>query len=129
MKFILSVKSKHKNNIFGTLANQRMSYQGHKRNALSFYRSQSVLGWSKFFVPDQIYFYHVAVTNILCQTKWWFAFSKIGFCAGTNGFEVALNAVKFLGWLKKFAPAKNILEPVKRQSILKYHSNYPKNYI
>ena len=43
----------------------------------------------------------VAVTNILCQTKRWLAFSKIGFCGSTKVFEEALNAVKFLGWLKK----------------------------
>ena len=57
------------------------------------------------------------VTNILCQTKRLFAFSKIGFCAGTKVFEEALNAVKFLGWLKTFGPAKNILGPVKGQGI------------
>ena len=61
-----------------------------------------------FFVP---------VTNILCQTKRWFAFSKIVFCAGTKVFEEALNAVKFLGWLKIFGPAQNILRPVKGQGI------------
>ena len=32
-------------------------------------------------------------------------------------FEEALNAVKFLGWLKKFGPAQNILWPVKGQGI------------
>ena len=32
-------------------------------------------------------------------------------------FEDALNAVKFLGWLKKFGPAQNILGPVKGQGI------------
>ena len=39
--------------------------------ALSFYRSQNVLGWSNFFVPDQksIYICIVVVTNILCNTK------------------------------------------------------------
>ena len=37
------------------------------------------------------------------------------FCAGTKVFEEALNAVKFLGWLKKFGSAKNILQPVKGQ--------------
>jgi hypothetical protein len=59
----------------------------------------------------------VPVTNILCQTKRWFAFSKIGFCANTKVFEEALNAVIFLGWLKKFGPAQNILGPVKGQGI------------
>jgi hypothetical protein len=32
-------------------------------------------------------------------------------------FEEALNAVKFLGWLKKFGPAQNILGPVKGQGV------------
>ena len=62
-------------------------------------------------------FHIVAVTNILCQTKIWFAFSKIVFCAGTKLFEEALNAIKFSGWLKKFGPAQNILGPVKGQGI------------
>ena len=81
----------------------------------------------KYFVPVQIYcagpkiYLHIVpVTNILCQTKRWIAFSKIGFCAGTKVFENALNAVKFLGWLKKFGPAQNILEPVKGQGIRFY---------
>ena len=59
-------------------------------------------------------------SHILCQTKRWFAFSKIGFCAGTKVFEEALNAVKFLGWLKKFGPAQNILGPVKGQGISEF---------
>ena len=62
----------------------------------------------------------MAVTNILCQTKRWFAFSEIGFCVRTTVtevFEEALNAVKFLGWLKKIGLAQNILGPVKGQGI------------
>ena len=59
----------------------------------------------------------VQVTNILSKTKRGFAFSKIVFCAGTKSFEEALNAVKSLGWLKKFGPAQNILGPVKEQGI------------
>ena len=67
--------------------------------------------------------------NFLCQTKnlltysgshkhfvpdkKMIAFSKIVFCAGTKVFEEALNAVKVLGWLKKFGPAQNILGPLK----------------
>ena len=39
----------------------------------------------------------------------------MGFCSGTKVFEEALNAVKFLGWLKKFGPAQYILGPVKGQ--------------
>ena len=70
-----------------------------------------------FCVLLKIYSYIVQVTNILCQAKRWFAFSKIGFCAGTKGFEEALNAVKFWGWLKKFGQAQNIFRPVKGQGI------------
>ena len=70
-----------------------------------------------FCARPKIHLHIVAVTNILCQTKRWFAFSKIGFCAGTKVFEEALNAVKFLGWLKTFGLAQNILGPVKGQGI------------
>ena len=70
-----------------------------------------------FCARPKIYLIVVAVTNILCQTKRWFAFSKTGFCAGTKVFEVALNAVKFLDWLKKFGLAQIILGPVKGQGI------------
>ena len=45
------------------------------------------------------------------------AFSKIGFCAGTKVFEEALNAIKFLDWLKKFGPAQKTLGLVKGQGI------------
>ena len=52
---------------------------------------------------------------ILCQSQKFcarqkddFAFSKIVFCASTKVFAEALNAVKFLGWLKTFGPAQNI---------------------
>ena len=65
-----------------------------------------------FCVGPKIYLRIVPVTNILCQTK-----SKIGFCAGTKVFEEALNAIKFLDWLKKFGPAQNILGPVKGQGV------------
>ena len=48
--------------------------------ALSFYRSQNVLCLSKFFMSDQKFIYiFLPVTNFLCQTKRWFAFSKIFF--------------------------------------------------
>ena len=66
---------------------------------------------------NAIYSHIVTVANILCQTKRWFAFSKICLCAGTKVFEEALNAVKFFGWLKKFGSAQNISEPVKGQGI------------
>ena len=69
--------------------------------ALSFYRSRNVLGWSKFFVPDQKFICILWQSQAFCaRKKRCFAFSKIGFCAGTKVFEEALNAVKFLGWLK-----------------------------
>ena len=71
-----------------------------------------------FCARPKIYLHIVAVTNIFGQTKRWFAFSNIGFCAGTKVFEEALNAVKFLDWLKKFGPAQKILGPVKEQGII-----------
>ena len=52
------------------------------RYIYAFYRSQNVLYWSR----PKIYLHIVAVTNILCQTKRWFAFSKIGLCAYTKVF-------------------------------------------
>ena len=50
----------------------------------------------------KIYLHIVAVTNTLCLTKKLFAFSKIGFFAGTQYLEEALNEIKFLEWLKTF---------------------------
>ena len=44
------------------------------------------------------------------------------FCAGTKVFEEALNAVKFLDWLKEFGPAQNILGHVKGQDIRAFFS-------
>jgi hypothetical protein len=58
-------------------------------------------GRHKHFVPDK---------KMICIHKNWF-------CAGTKVFEEALNAVKFLGWLKKFGLAQNILGLVKGQGI------------
>ena len=70
-----------------------------------------------FWANPKIYLHIVPVTNILCQTKRWFARSKIIFCGGTKVFEEALNAIKFLDWLKQFRPPENILGPVEGQGI------------
>ena len=59
----------------------------------------------------------VAVTNVFCQRKRWFAFSEVGIFAGTKVFEKAIDAVKYLGSLKKFGPAQNILGLVKGKGI------------
>ena len=69
----------------------------------------------QIFARPKIYLRIVVVKNILCWTKRQFAFSKIGFSAGTKGFEESLSAVKFLCWLKKFGQAQNILGPVQGQ--------------
>ena len=79
-----------------------------------------------FCAGPKIYLPIVAVTNILHQTKRWFALSKIGFCACTKSLGEALNAVKFLGWLKKFGPAQDILGLVQGQGI---RTNVPKNWV
>ena len=63
--------------------------------------------------------------NFLSQPKNLRAFSvssktciqKNWFLSQPKFFEGALNAVKFLGWLKKLGPAQNILGPVKGQGI------------
>ena len=66
----------------------------------------------------------VAVTKILRQTKRGFHSVKLVFVPAQNCFEEALSAAKFLGWLKKFGSAQNILEPLKGQGInfLSYQS-------
>ena len=88
-------------------------YQG-GMNALSFYRAKKFLSWSTFFVLDQKFTYTLCQSQTFCaRKKKIFAFSKIDFCASTKVFEGALNAVKFLGRLKKFRLAQNILGPVK----------------
>ena len=74
-----------------------------------------------FCARPRIYLHIVADTNVFSQTKRCFAFCKIGFCASTKVFEEALNAVKFLGCLKKFGPAQNILGPVKGRGIRCIH--------
>ena len=58
-------------------------------------------------MPDPTYKYFVPDKKVICI--------KIGFCASTKVFEEAINAAKFLGWLKIFGPAQNILRPVKGQ--------------
>jgi len=93
----------------------------------------SFLVWHKKFGPAQNFFCvrpniysHIAqVTNILCRTRGWFAFSKIGLFVGTNFFEEALNAVKFRDWLKKFGRARIILGPVKGRGV---KLTLPRNY-
>ena len=82
--------------------------------ALSFYRFQKVLGWSKSFVPDQKFI------KILWQSQTFCAKQKDDLHSAKLVFvpaKEALNAVKFLGWLKIFGLAQNILGPVKGQGI------------
>ena len=42
--------------------------------------------------------------------------------SGTTCLWLALNAVKFLGWLKKFGPAQNFFGPLKGQGISHFGS-------
>ena len=79
--------------------------------ALSLYRSQNVLGWSKFFAPDQKFIYILWQSHTFCAgQKDDLPFVKLVFYAGTKVFEKALNEVKF-------GPAQNSLGPVKGQGI------------
>ena len=48
-----------------------------------------------FFASDKTLIYTLCQSQTFCaRQKRLFAFSKIGFCAGTKGFEEALTAVK-----------------------------------
>ena len=70
-------------------------------------------------MPDQKFIY------ILCQPQTFCARQKDNLRSVKLVFEEALNKVKFLGWLKKFGLAQNILGPVKGQGIRvnkRYHS-------
>jgi hypothetical protein len=55
----------------------------------------------------------VPVTKILCQKKRLFAFSRIGFCAGTKFFEEALMPCPFTGH-KMFSAGPNFLSQPKK---------------
>ena len=67
-------------------------------------------------MPDQKFVYILWQSQTFCaRQKDDLHSEKIGFCLGTKVFEEALNAVKFLGWLKEFGPVQNILGLVKGQ--------------
>ena len=78
----------------------------------------------KCFVPVQIFWaspkislHLVHFQKLLCRYKNQFYWMQFIFLSGTKCLSLALNALKFLGWLKKFWPAQNILGPVKGQGI------------
>ena len=65
-------------------------------------------------MPDQKFIYILWQSQTFCaRQKDDLHSEKLVFVPAQKGFEKALNAVKFLGWLKKFGPAQNILGPVK----------------
>ena len=69
----------------------------------------------------------MVVQTFCARQKYDFAFSKIGFCAGTKGFEDALNAVKFLVCHKTvFGRAPNIFGPVEGQGISLFYPSAKK---
>ena len=49
---------------------------------------------------------------------------QIIFLSGTKCLELAQYVNKFLGWLKTFGPAQNILGPVKGQGISEFAQLY-----
>ena len=78
----------------------------------------------KCFVPFQIFWaspkiwlHLVPLQKLLCRHKNQFYWMQIIFLSGTKCLWLALNAVKFLGWLKKSGLTQNILGPVKGQGI------------
>ena len=94
--------------------------------ALSFYRSQNVLGWSKFFVPDQKFIYILWQSQTFCarqkddlhSVKLVFvpaqkvlnALPFTGpkmFCAGPNFLSHPENLIAYSASSKTFVPAQN----------------------
>ena len=73
-----------------------------------------------FCVGPKIYLYIVPVTNILCQTKRWFAFSKIGFCASTKVFEEALKCSQIFGLAQNIWTSTKHFEPCKSHYLAKW---------
>ena len=72
------------------------------------------MGRSKFFVPDQKFIYILWQSKTFCaRQKNELHLVKLVYVPAQKFFEEALNAVKFLGWLKKFGSAQNILGTVK----------------
>ena len=63
-----------------------------------------------FFVSDQKFFYILPVTNICARRKDDLHSVKLVFVPTLKVFEEALNAVKFLGWLKNFVRHKKFLD-------------------
>ena len=87
-------------------------------NALSFYRSQNILCWSKYFEPaKKIWLHLVPLQKVLCRHKKQFYWMQIIFLSGRNCLWLLQYVNKFLVWHKKFRPAQNILGPVKGKGI------------
>ena len=70
-----------------------------------------------FFVPDQEFMYILWQSQTFCGRQKDDLHSVKLVFVPTQVFEEALNAVIFLGWLKKIGPQQNILGPVKGQGI------------
>ena len=81
--------------------------------------SQNVLGSSKTFVPDQKFIYILRQSQTVSARQRDDLHSvKLFFVQAQKGFEEAISALKFLGWLKKLGPAQNILGLVKGQALI-----------
>ena len=81
--------------------------------ALSIYRSQNVLCRSKFWCQTKKFIYILWQSQKFCaRPKDDLHSVKLVFV-----FEETLNALKVLGWLKKFGPAQNILGHVKGKAL------------
>ena len=77
-----------------------------------------------FWASSKIYLHIVPVTNILCQTKRWFAFSKIGFLCqyksfwrGTKCSQIFRLAQKIWTSTKRFGTCKR----TRHKSLLPYY--------
>ena len=70
-------------------------------------------------MPDQKFIYILWQSQTVCARQKDDLHSvKLVFVPAQKVFDKALNAVKVLGWLKKFGPAQIILGPLKGQGIV-----------
>ena len=89
-----------------------------KTNALSFYKSQNVLGWSNFIVPDQKFIYILWQSQKFCARQKDNLHSvKLVYVPAQKFFKRRKMQSNFWAGSKNFGPAQNILRPVKGQGI------------
>ena len=78
-----------------------------------------------FWASPKIWLHLVPLQKLLCRHKKQLCWMQIIFLSDTKCLWLAQYVNKFLGWLKRFGPAQNILGPRKGQGI---STNFNKNF-